>query len=84
MLSARVTEGFGKGDMDYHEVSGPSTYSDALSNEGAHSKWSMLADSVLSAEPKAQIEEIVLNMESVDDISRLTRLLESETKSPID
>lgn len=80
----RVTVDFGKGYTVCHEVSGPKTYDDPLSNEGIRSKWSMLADSVLDAGRKAQIEEIVLNMESLDDISQLIRLLETEVKNPID
>ena len=80
----RVTVDFGKGYTVSHEVSGPRTYDDALSNEGIRSKWSMLADSVLSEERKIQIEEMVLNMENLDDISQLIRLLETEVKNPID
>ena len=80
----RVTVDFGKGYTVSHEVSGPRTYDDPLSNEGIRGKWSMLADSVLSAGRKAQIEEIVLNMESLDDISQLIRLLETEVKNPIE
>ena len=80
----RVTVDFGKGYTVFHEVSGPRTYDDALSNEGIRSKWSMLADSVLNAERKAQIEEIVLNMECLDDISQLIRLLGSEVKNSMD
>lgn len=80
----RVTVDFGKGYTVSHQVSGPKTYDDALSNEGIRSKWSMLADSVLSAERKAQIEETVLNMENLSDISQLIRLLEAEVKNPID
>ena len=80
----RVAIDFGKGYTVSHEVSGPRTYDDALSNEGIRSKWSMLADSVLSEERKSQIEEMVLNMECLDDISQLIRLLETEVKNPID
>ena len=80
----RVTVDFGKGYTVSHEVSGPRTYDHALSNEGIRSKWSMLADSVLSEERKVQIEEMVLNMEKLDDISQLIRLLETEVKNPID
>ena len=80
----RVTVDFGKGYTVSHEVSGPKTYDEALSNEGIRSKWSMLANSVLGAERKAQIEEMVLNMERLDDISQLIRLLETEVKNPID
>ena len=80
----RVTVDFGKGYTVSHEVSGPRTYDDALSNEGIRSKWSMLADSVLSEECKVQIEEMVLNLENLDDISQLIRLLETEVRNPID
>ena len=80
----RVTVDFGKGYTVSHEVSGPRTYDDALSNEEIRSKWSTLADSVLSEDRKVQIEKIVLNMESLDDISQLIRLLETEVKNPID
>lgn len=80
----RVTVDFGQGYTISHEVSGPKTYDDPLSNEGIRSKWSMLANSVLGAERKAQIEEMVLNMECMDDISQLIRLLETEVKNPID
>lgn len=80
----RVTVDFGNGYAVSHEVSGPKTYDDPLSNEGIRTKWSMLADSVLDVARKAQIEEIVLNLESLDDISQLIRLLETEVKNPID
>ena len=80
----RVTVDFGHGYSVSHEVSGPKTYDDALSNEGIRSKWSMLADSVLGGERKAQIEAMVLNLERLDDISQLIRLLETEVKNPID
>ena len=80
----QVTVDFGQGYTISHEVSGPRTYDDALSNEGIRSKWSMLAGSVLSAERKAQIEETVLNMENLSDISQLVRLLEAEVKNPLD
>lgn len=80
----RVTVDFGKGYTVSHEVPGPKTYDDPLSNEGIRSKWSMLANSVLGAERKAQIEEMVLNMECLDDISQLISLLETEVKNPID
>ena len=80
----RVTVDFGKGYTISHEILAPKTYNDALSNEEIRSKWSMLADSVLSAERKAQIEEAVLDMENLSDISQLIRLLEAEVKSPID
>ena len=80
----RVKVDFGKGYTVSHEVSGPRTYDDALSNEGIRSKWSILADSVLSEERKVQIEEMVLNLEKLDDISQLMRLLETEVKNPID
>lgn len=80
----RVTVDFGKGYTISHEVSGPKTYDDALSNDGIRTKWSMLADTVLSPERKAQIEDTVLNMENLTDISQLIRLLEAEVKNPID
>ena len=80
----RVTVDFGKGYTVSHEVSGPKTYDEALSNDGIRNKWSMLADSVLSAERKAQIESAVLNLEGLTDISQLIRLLETEVRNPID
>ena len=79
----RVTVDFRKGYAVSHEVSGPKTYDHPLSIEGIRSKWSMLADSVLDVGRKAQIEEIVLNLESLDDIGQLIRLLETEVKNPI-
>ena len=80
----RVTVDFGKGYTISHEVSGPRTYDDALSNDGIRSKWSALADSVLSTERKVQIEAAVLNMENLDDIRQLIGLLEAEVRNPID
>ncbi len=80
----KVTVDFGKGYTVSHEVSGPKTYDEALSNQGIRYKWSMLADTVLSADRKGQIESMLLNIESVDDISQLVRLLETQVKNPID
>ena len=47
----RVTVDFGKGYTVCHEVSGPTTFDDALSNEGIRSKWSMLADRFVLLQP---------------------------------
>lgn len=80
----KVTVDFGKGYTVSHEVSGPKTYDEALSNQGIRNKWSTLADTVLSADRKGQIESLLLNIESVDDISQLVRLLETQVKNPID
>lgn len=61
--------------MASHEVSSPRTYDDALSNEEIRSKWSMLADRVLSEDRKVQMEEIVLNMESLLEIQCINSFL---------
>lgn len=78
----RVTVDFGNGYTISHQVPGPRTYDEALSYVGIRSKWSMLADSVMSMERKVQIEETVLNMESLNDICQLINWLETESKIP--
>lgn len=80
----KVIVDFGCGYTVSHEVPGPKTYEKGLSNSGIRRKWSMLADSVLTHERKDQIESLVLNMESMTDISQLVRLLEVEVGNPID
>lgn len=80
----KVTVDFGKGYTVSHEVPGPKTYDQGLSNSAIRSKWSILADGVLSPERKQPIESLVLNMEDMEDIGQLIRLLEPEVRSPID
>ena len=81
----RVTIEFEDSDRGplVHEVNGPRTYDDALSNEDIRVKWGLLADSVVGKQRKEMIEEYVLGMEGVKDVQDIIRLLETEVKNPI-
>ena len=79
----KVTVDFGSGYTVSHEVPGPKTYVDALQNEGIKSKWEKLTERVLDPERKLRIEELVLNLEEVEDLADLMRLLEGDVANPI-
>ena len=66
----RVTVDFGKGYTVCHEVSGPTTFEDALSNEGIRSKWSMLADRFVLLQP---ITPFFKPIDSPETLSRDSR-----------
>lgn len=65
----KVTVDFRNGYTVSHEVSGPKTYEQGLSNNDIRGKWSMSAENVLSPEKKEQVECLVLNMEGMGDKS---------------
>jgi aconitate decarboxylase len=56
----------------------------SLTNEEIREKFRKLTDRVISAERHAEIEKVVLNLDSVDDIGQLTRLLTPAVRSPLD
>ena len=80
----RVTVDFQDGETIIKEVSGPKTYDQPLTNEEIQKKWTMLADSVIDPERRDRIESLVLNLEDVQDVQEIVRLLETQVRNPID
>lgn len=79
----RVTVDFKNRPSLVEEAAQPSTYGRPLTNEGIRKKWIMLADSVMDAGRRDAIESLVLNLESVDDVAKIVRLLAAEIRDPI-
>lgn len=79
----KVTVDFGNGYTISHEVNGPKTYDDKLANEAIREKWTKLTHRVLPDDRRQAVEEMVLNLEKVEDLTELISLLEREVDNPI-
>ena len=64
-------------------VKAPRAINPAVSNEETMDKWRRLVDGVLDVEMREQIEKCVLDLEKLEDVRELCRLLAGVVKSPI-
>ena len=78
-----MTVKFRDGTEFKESVRAPKGIEPAVSNEEIVNKWRSLVDGVLDVERRDQIEECVLGMDKVEDISVLCGLLAGVVKSPI-
>ena len=66
-----------------HEVIMPRGVDPPLSNEDIISKWRQITNGVIEEERRAKIEQMVLGVETVDDVGRLLNLLMGQTQNPL-
>ncbi|KAF2709533.1 putative immune-responsive protein, partial [Pleomassaria siparia CBS 279.74] len=80
---ARVTVEFDDGEKLVKELDGPKTVTKGVENKDIVEKWRAMTKGVIDDERRARIEDVVLNLDKVDDVTELADLLEKTTVSPI-
>jgi hypothetical protein len=79
----RVTITFSNGDVISETLEGPKGVGSSLSNEEILEKFRGFTEEVIDVERQNAIEKLVLELETLDDVSVLENLLGKRTLDPI-
>lgn len=80
----RVTVSFKDGTATVsHEVAGAKGDDPPLTNEEILEKFRHITQGVIDDERRRRIEDLVLNLETCEDVAQLSEIMSPETKSPI-
>ena len=80
---ARITVAFDDGTSIEDVVKAPKGFDPPVSNEEIRSKYRKLTSSIMSTERLRKIEEMVMGLEHLKDMTELTDLLSGEVANPL-
>lgn len=83
LCGQKVTFSFHDGHEVAHEVLMPKGVDPPFSNEDVNRKFRRITRGIVTEEPEADIEQMVLGVETVDDVGNLMDQLVGQTRNPL-